>query len=63
MPFGVVKLTTLFTGSQPVMVTVVIRCLVRVAPGSAPGVPTVVGSMIRSTGGSPAGFGRRLTRS
>ena len=63
VPFGPVKLTTLLAGSQPVMVTVVTRCLVLVAPGSIPGVPTVVGSIVLSTAASPAGFNRMLTRS
>ena len=45
------------------MVTVVTRCLILVAPGSDPGVATVVGSTVRSTAGSPAGFNRMLTQS
>ena len=57
------KLTTLLTGSQPVMVTVATRCLIFVAPGRDPGFATVVGSIVRSTAGSPAGFNRTLTKS
>ena len=45
------------------MVTVATRCLVLVAPGSAPGVAVIVGSSVRFTAGSPGGFNRTVTRS
>ena len=62
MPFGLRKVTTRVAGSQPVMVTVVMRCEATNPPG-LPGAGVTLPASARSIAGSPAGLARTVARS
>ena len=62
-PFGPRNVTTRVAGSQPVMVTVVMRCGATNPPAGVPGAGVTVAGSARSTAGSPAGLARRVARS